>query len=140
MRIPDDGLVGLTFNSAFDYIMSLPNPEDQAKALIRHSELLATPRGTALMKKIASPTTPGCKKLYDVLLAREAERESKKAAPPPRKARKSEGIIKPNLFEIFGEAPPTEETEDIDAAPPPPEKIDEETHDPTKSTHSAQRG
>ena len=33
MRIPDDGLVGLTFNSAFDYIMSLPNPEDQAKAL-----------------------------------------------------------------------------------------------------------
>jgi len=127
MSIPDDGLVGRSFDAALDQIMLLPNAEEQAQALLHHSELLTTPRANALMKKIAAPTTPGCKTLYEVLLARAAERESKKAAPARRKARKSEGIIKPSLFEIFGETPPTEETEDIDAAPPS-DDIDEKPH------------
>ena len=110
MNIPDDGLVGRSFYAALDYIMSLPSPEDQARALLRRSELLDTPRGTALMKKIASPTTPCCKKLYDILQARDEERANRKAPSARRKARaKGVGIILPNLFDVFGLPQPSDD-------------------------------
>src|SRR5664279_944855 len=110
MSIPDDGLVGRSFDAALDQIMLLPNAEEQAQALLHHSDLLTTPRANVLMKKIAAPTTPGRKKLYDVLVAREAERARNKAAPTRRKGRgKGEGIIMPDLFVAFGAAPLSEE-------------------------------
>jgi hypothetical protein len=113
MERSDDGLAGRSYDTALDLVELLPNPEDQAQALIRRSELLATPRGTALMKKIAAQTTPGCKKLYDVLRTREAERESKKAALARRKARaKGQGIVFPSLFDVFGLALPFDDIDE----------------------------
>jgi hypothetical protein len=102
-------LNGYSYDEAIRRIRALPSAEAQAQALLHYDELLATPGGTALMKEVASPTTPGCQRLYDILRVREAERESKKTASARRKSRKFEGIIKPNLFDIFAEALPPED-------------------------------
>jgi hypothetical protein len=119
---------GLTFDNALDIIKSIPSAERQAELLVGQPELLATPRGTAMMKSLASAATPYRQRLHDVLVAREAERARKKAAPARRKGRvKGDGIVMPDLFVIFGAAPPSEEAKNTEAAPPP-ENIGEGTH------------
>ncbi len=78
------------------------------------------------MKKLASPTSPCRQRLHDVLVAREAERARKKAVPDRRKARRSQGVIMPNLFVVLAAAPPSDDTD----ATSPPMDIDGEAHAP----------
>jgi hypothetical protein len=81
-----------------------------------------------MMKSLASATTPYRQRLHDVLVAREAERARKKAAPTRRKAHTS--LIMPSLFNSFGQASLLDKTKDIDAESPP-ENIGEGTHGST---------
>ena len=93
MFFTDDEFTGLSSDCALDIILKMPSAEDQAQALILHSHLALTRRGAALMKRIAAPTTPGCKHLYEVLQARKAERASKKTHKDRKKP-----IVKPEPF------------------------------------------
>jgi hypothetical protein len=110
MHLSDYDLIGRSFDEALDLIQALPSPEEKAQALIRHGELLTTARGTALMKKIAAPTTPGCQRLGEILEAREAERARKKAERARKKAFvKPERYVMGNLLDLFAEASPPED-------------------------------
>ena len=120
MLLINDEFTGPSSDCALDIILKMPSAEDQAQALIRNSHLARTRRGAALMKKIAAPTTPGCKHLYEVLLARKAERASKKAA-----RNRKHSIIKPKpfvgagLFDLLKEL-------NVEDTPPASEDIQED--------------
>ena len=57
-----------------------------------------------IMRKIAALTTPGCKRLYEVLQARKAERASKKTHKDQKKSIvKPEPFVGGGLFDLFKE-------------------------------------
>ena len=79
-------LAGLSADEAISRIAGMDSLEEQAEALIEHSHLTRTRRGAALMKKVAAPTTPCRRHLFEVLQARQAEKAQKKATADRKKA------------------------------------------------------
>jgi len=105
MFIIDDELSGLSADQALFRISRMGSLEAQAQALIRHSYLTRTPSGRALMKKLASPTTPSRLHLFDVLRAERDRKENAKKAKAEAVLKQAtaaeERFVPPSLFEIF---------------------------------------
>lgn len=95
---------GLSSDDAISRIARMDSLENQAEALIEHSHLTRIRRGAALMKKIAAPTTPCRRHLFEVLQAQQAEKARKKAVSDRKKAEAAARAAykpRPSLFPEF---------------------------------------
>jgi hypothetical protein len=105
MFIIEDELSGLSSDQALFRISRMGILEAQAQALIRHSYLTRTPSGRALMKRLASPTTPSRQHLFDVLQAEHDRKENAKKAKAEAGMKQAavaeETLVFPSLFEMF---------------------------------------
>ena len=111
-------LVGMTHDEAFACIMKLKT-EEQADVLLEIADLRESDRGRKLMKTIAGPSGPSCRRLSEILAAHKAEAASAKAARIEKKARpKPARYVFPSLFDLFSKEASAKET-------------DEKLHEPT---------